>query len=84
MEDLSSAWVQASSMGMPRSDDKKWIHTLHSVLVLLEILGLSEPLKKEPKKVGRPKKEKPEPENPKRLRGRPKKNPNLQGTMEKL
>jgi hypothetical protein len=75
IEDLSSAWRQASSTGLPRSDDKKWIHTLPSVLILLEKLGLSESLIKESKKVGRPKKEKTEPEKPKRPRGRPRKNP---------
>ena len=84
MEDLSSAWRQASSMGMPKSDVRKWVHTLPSVLASLEKLGLSEPLVKEPKKVGRPKKEKAETEKPKRPRGRPRKNPDPQATTEKL
>lgn len=83
-EDLASAWRQASSTGLPRSDDKQWIHTLPSVLVLLEKLGLSEPLIKESKKVGRPKKVKSEPEKPKRPRGRPRKNPAPQVTTENL
>ncbi|MGB4405842.1 MAG: transposase [Sphaerochaeta sp.] len=48
----------AGSTGRPSSDDRKWVHTLPSVLASLEKLGLSEPLVKEPKKVGRPKKEK--------------------------
>lgn len=74
MEDLSSAWRKSNSMGIPRSGDNKWVHTLPFVLVLLEKLGLSEPLIKEPKKRGRPKKVRTEPEKPKRPRGRPKKN----------
>ncbi len=83
-EDLASAWRQASSTGLPRSDDKQWIHTLPSVLVCLEKLGLSEPLIKESRKVGRPKKVKAEPEKPKRPRGRPRKNPAPQVTTENL
>ncbi|NBK24567.1 MAG: transposase [Spirochaetia bacterium] len=82
MDDLSSAWRQSDSTGTPRSGDKKWVHTLPSVLVLLEKLGLSEPLVKESKKVGRPKKEKAEPEKPKRPRGRPRKNPEPQGKID--
>jgi hypothetical protein len=74
MEDLSSAWRKSNSMESPRSCDKKWVHTLPSVLLLLEKLGLSEPLIKEPKKRGRPKKVRTTPEKPKRPRGRPKKN----------
>ncbi len=57
MEDLSSAWRKSNSTGIPRSNDKKWLHTLPSVLVLLEELELSEPLIKEPKMRGIPKKE---------------------------
>ena len=83
-EDLSSAWRQSSSTGRPRSDDKQWVHTLPSVLVLLEKLGLSEPLIKESKKMGRPRKEKAEPEKPKSPRGRPRKNSAPQVIMEKL
>jgi hypothetical protein len=78
MDDLSSAWRQSGSTDKPRSADKKWVHTLPSVLVLLEKLGLSEPLIKESRKVGRPKKAKTEPEKPKRPRGRPRKNPEPQ------
>ncbi|MDY0288040.1 MAG: hypothetical protein RBR15_04355 [Sphaerochaeta sp.] len=74
MEDLSSAWRQSSSTDKPRSADRKWVHTLSSVLILLEKLGLSEPLIQESRKVGRPKKEKTGPEKPKRPRGRPRKN----------
>jgi len=73
MDDLSSAWRVSNSTEFPRSNDKKWVHTLPSVLVLLEKLGLSEPLIKESKKRGRPKKERTEPEKPKRPRGRPRK-----------
>ena len=84
MDDLSSAWRQSDSTDKPRSADKKWVHTLPSVLVLLEKLGLSEPLIKESKKVGRPKKEKTEPEKPKKPRGRPRKNPEPQAKIESL
>jgi len=73
MEDLSSAWRQTNSSDVPSSDDKKWVHTLPSVMLLLEKLGLSKPIIKESRKVGRPKKEKLEQEKPKRPRGRPKK-----------
>jgi len=73
MEDLSSAWRQTNSSDVPSSDDKKWVHTLPFVMLLLEKLGLSKPIIKESRKVGRPKKEKPEQEKPKRPRGRPKK-----------
>ncbi|HAF85083.1 MAG TPA: hypothetical protein DCG32_01665 [Sphaerochaeta sp.] len=52
------------------------------MLVLLEKLGLSEPLIKESRKVGRPKKAKAEPERPKRPRGRPRKNPEPQAKIE--
>jgi hypothetical protein len=82
MDDLSSAWRQSGSTDKPRSADKKWVHTLPSVLVLLEKLGLSEPLIKESRKVGRPKKAKTEPEKPKRPRGRPRKNPEPQAKIE--
>ena len=84
MEDLSSAWRESDSTGKPRSADKKWVHTLPFVLVLLEKLGLSEPLIKESRKVGRPKKEKTGPEKPKRPRGRPRKNTEPQAKIEKL
>ncbi len=57
MDDLSSAWRVSNSTEFPRSNDKKWVHTLPSVLVLLEKLGLSEPLIKESKKRGRPRKD---------------------------
>ena len=81
MDDLSSAWRLSDTTEKPRSGDKKWVHTLPSVLVLLEKLGLSEPLIKESKKVGRTKKEKTGPEQPKRPRGRPWKNPEPQAKI---
>jgi transposase len=84
MEDLSSAWRQSDSTENPRSGDKKWVHTLPSVLVLLEKLGLSEPLIKESRKVGRPKKAKAGPEKTKRPRGRPRKNPEPQAKIDEL
>ena len=78
MDDLSSAWRRTDAGGIPRSDDKYWVHTLQIYFDELEALGLSEPVEKpEPKKRGRKKKEKrpDETEKPKRPRGRPKKNP---------
>ncbi|MDY0288253.1 MAG: hypothetical protein RBR15_05475 [Sphaerochaeta sp.] len=83
MEDLSSAWRKAGSTGFPRSGDKQWVHTLPAVLVLLERLGLSEPLIQESKPVGRPKKEEAEPDKPKRPRGRSRKNPAINNEAEK-
>jgi len=74
MEDLSSAWRKSDSQDLPMSGDKKWVHTLPSVLILLEKLGLSEPIIKERRKRGRPKKLKNTFEKPKRPRGRPRKN----------
>jgi len=73
MEDLASAWRYTDAQGLPKSYDKKWIHTLPSVFVLLEKLGLSEPIEKNQKKRGRPKSAVPNPEIPKRPRGRPRK-----------
>ena len=78
MDDLSSAWRRTDAGGIPRSDDKYWVHTLQIVFDELEALGLSEPIEKsEPKKRGRKKKEKShdETEKPKRPRGRHRKSP---------
>ncbi|MCH3918360.1 MAG: transposase [Spirochaetia bacterium] len=84
MEDLSSAWRKADATRKPNSADNKWVHTLPSVLALLEKLGLSEPLVKEPKKRGRPKKVRTMPEKPKRPRGRPRKNKEISVEINKL
>ena len=78
MEDLASAWRYSDAMGKPRSYDKKWVHTLPSVFDMLQRLGLSEPIEKIPKKRGRPKSEVINPEKPKRPRGRPRKNTDVQ------
>jgi hypothetical protein len=78
MEDLSSAWRYCDAPERPKSYDKKWNHTLPSVFEILEILGLSEPLVKTPKKKGRPKSALAKPEKPKRPRGRPRKNTDAQ------
>jgi hypothetical protein len=75
MEDLSSAWRYTDAQGIPKSYDKKWVHTLPSVFEILEKLDLSEPIEKSPKKRGRPKSSVPKPEKPKRPRGRPRKMP---------
>ena len=48
-------------------------------------MGVPEKIrKKESKKAGRPKKEKTGPEQPKRPRGRPRKNPETQAKIESL
>jgi hypothetical protein len=84
MEDLSSAWRKADATRKPNSADNKWVHTLPSVLALLEKLGLSAPLVKEPKKRGRPKKVRTMPEKPKRPRGRSRKNKEISVEINKL
>lgn len=77
MDDLSSAWRLADSPMEPSTDDGYWVHTLQTVFVELEALGLSRPVPKpEPKKRGRkPKPKDPATLKPKRPRGRPRKNP---------
>ncbi|MDR1109749.1 MAG: transposase, partial [Deltaproteobacteria bacterium] len=75
MDDLSSAWRVKDAPEPPSSNDAYWVHTLICVFDELEALGLSVPAAKPiPKKRGRPKKVSEE-QNPKRPRGRPKKNP---------
>ncbi len=75
MDDLCSAWRMVGAPE-PVTEDEYWVHTLKSVFVELEKLGLTKPLpKEEPKKRGR----KPKPKDPnkqeiKRPRGRPRKN----------
>lgn len=76
MDDLSSAWRRVDAPAEPSTDDGYWVHTLKTVFEELETLGLSKPVpKSEPKKRGR----KPKPKNqtdPKRPRGRPRKDAN--------
>ena len=73
MDDLSSAWRKIDAPFPATTNDDYWVHTLVSVFVLLEALGLSIPEEKPaPKKRGRPKKIKEE--KPKKKRGRPRKN----------
>jgi hypothetical protein len=74
MDDLSSAWRKTCSQKNPESCDKYWVHTLPLVKRELELLGLSEPLIKESRGPGRPRKEIKE-TKPKRPVGRPRKNP---------
>jgi hypothetical protein len=75
MDDLSSAWRMVDAPA-PVTGDEYWVHTLKLVYEELEALGLSEPAPKPaPKKRGRPKKEQPAVEKPKRPRGRPRKIP---------
>lgn len=75
MDDLSSAWRKTSAQEKPATDDGFWVHTLQTVFVELETLGLSVPVPKpEPKKRGRKPKVKDQAENkPKRPKGRPRK-----------
>jgi hypothetical protein len=75
MDDLSSAWREKDAPEPPSSDDTYWVHTLNCIFDELEALGLSMPAAKPiPKKKGRPKKDSEE-QNPKKPRGRPRKNP---------
>jgi len=72
MDDLASAWRRTDAPDKPKTDDGYWIHTLLTVFEELEALGLSEPVPKpEPLKRGRPRKQ--VETNPKRPRGRPRK-----------
>lgn len=75
MEDLSSAWRNVKGeITCPKDNDKYWIHTLPSVMEELVKLDLAT-CTKEKRKPGRPRKEKPVSDAPKRPRGRPRKNP---------
>lgn len=75
MDDLNSAWRMLDAPDVPETGDKYWVHTLKTVFVELEALGLSKPIPiPEPKKRGRPRKN-PVEDKPKRPRGRPRKNP---------
>lgn len=75
MEDLSSAWRSVKGeIAKPKDNDKYWVHTLPSVMEELVKLELAT-CTKEKRKPGRPRKEKPVSDQPKRPRGRPKKNP---------
>ena len=79
MDDLSSAWRLADSPMEPSTYDGYWVHTLQTVFVELEALGLSKPIPKpEPKKRGRKPKDSAD-LKPKRPRGRPRKNPSSAG-----
>ncbi|MDR1165937.1 MAG: transposase [Deltaproteobacteria bacterium] len=75
MDDLSLAWRVKGAPEPPSSCDGYWVHAPLHVFDELEALGLSAPSAKSiPKKRGLPKKDSEE-RNPKRPRGRPKKNP---------
>ena len=75
MEDLSSAWRSIKGESeKPKDNDRHWVHTLPSVMDELVKLGLATS-SKEKKSPGRPRKEKPVSDEPKRKRGRPRKNP---------
>jgi len=63
MDDLNSAWRKVDGPQEPASDDGCWIHTNLCVFEELEALGLSKPAPK------------PEPKK----RGRPRKNPGVDG-----
>lgn len=75
MDDLSSAWRSVKGESVkPKDNDRHWIHTLPSVMDELVKLDLST-CTQEKQKSGRPIKEKPISDAPKRPRGRPRKNP---------
>ena len=75
MDDLSSAWISAKGESVkPKDNDRHWIHTLPSVMDELVKLDLAT-CTREKRKPGRPRKEKPDSDTPKRPRGRPRKNP---------
>lgn len=81
IEDLSQSWRKRTtdSNNLPSIDDHLWMNTTQTTFELLAALGLvTTPPLPEPKKRGRPKKEKPaasEFVGPKRPRGRPRKHP---------
>ena len=75
MDDLSSVWISAKGESVkPKDNDRHWIHTLPSVMDELVKLNLAT-CTNEKRKPGRPRKEKPDSDTPKRPRGRPRKNP---------
>ena len=75
MDDLSSAWRSVKGESVkPKDNDRCWIHTLPSVMEELVRLELAT-CTKEKRSPGRPRKEKPVSDAPKRPRGRPRKNP---------
>ena len=75
MDDLSSACRSVKGESVkPKDNDRCWIHTLPSVMEELVKLNLATCTKEE-RSPGRPRKEKPFSDAPKRPRGRPRKNP---------
>lgn len=83
LDDLNEAWRMKSGPLEAHSDDEFWVHTLMQTYETLEALGLSiPPVKPEPKKRGRPRKNPSVESKPKRPRGRPPKQPKT-STMDK-
>ena len=75
MDDRSSSWRSAMDESVkPKDNDRHWIHTLPSVMDELVKLDLAT-CTREKRKPGRPRKEKPVSDAPKRPVGRPRKNP---------
>ena len=73
---LRSSWRKIDAPVEASTDDGYWWNTNDNALKLLEKLDLSKPEPKpEPKKRGRPRKESPAEQAPKRPVGRPRKNP---------
>ena len=73
---LRSSWRKIDAPVEASTDDGCWWNTNDNALKLLEKLDLSKPAPKpEPKKRGRPRKESPAGQAPKRPVGRPRKNP---------
>ena len=81
LDDLNESWRMKSAPPEAHTEDEFWVHTLVQTFGTLEALGLSIPEEKpEPKKRGRPRKNPPLEDKPKRPRGRPPKrlkNPNV-------
>ena len=76
MDDLSLAWRSVKGESVkPKDNDRCWIHTLPSAMEELVNLNLATTCTKEKRSPGRPRKEKPVSDAPKRPRGRPRKNP---------
>ena len=73
---LRSSWRKIDAPAEASTDDGYWWNTNDNALKLLEKLDLSKPAPKpEPKKRGRPRKEVPAEQAPKRPAGRPRKKP---------
>ena len=73
MDDLAETWRKVDSSEDAASDDRCWLNVSEGVFSELEVLNLSKPIPKPlPKKPGRPRtKTIPDPNAPKKKKGRP-------------